>query len=172
MLRSLVVAAIAVAALAGAAVAPAADVKQVPVVRVHASTIVAAAPAAVWAHVTTGKNLVTWCPQWKSARNATVNLTRVGDVLDYSDEWGNAGRSIVTFVAANKELRVAHEPNDGSYMCQARLVLAPVAGGTKVDFWDQYTDESPPTDRDATSKKMQAEADETLAALKRSVEKK
>jgi len=154
------------------AAAFAADSQQVAFVKIHASTHVAAAPAAVWAHVTQGRNLVTWCPEWKSPGNARVTIARVGDVLDYTDAFGNGGRSIVTFVAPNRELRVAHEPAKGDYVCQGKIVLTPAAGGTTVDFWDSYSDASPPADLDATKGKMEAEAAASMAALKKQVERK
>ena len=58
-------------------------------------------------------------------------LTRVGDVLDYTDEWGNGGRSVVTYLKKNAELRVAHEPASGAYMCQGKLILTTTGEGTK-----------------------------------------
>ena len=145
---------------------------QVPVVRVHAQTLVAAPPAAVWAWMTQGRNLVTWCPQWKAPVNAKASITRVGDVLEYTDEWGNGGRSVVTYMVKGKEMRVAHEPNKGDYMCQAKFVLEPSGAGTRVHLWDQYTDESPAGDMQATAQKMETELAGTLAALKRGVEGK
>jgi hypothetical protein len=69
-------------------------------------------------------------------------------------------------------LRVAHEPSKGDYMCQAKLILVPTASGTTVRYWEQYTDESSPTDQEATAGKMETEMAATLAALKRGVEKK
>ena len=149
-----------------------ADHTQVPVVRVHAQAQIAAPPTAVWAWMTQGKNLVTWCPQWKAPANAMASITRVGDVLEYTDEWGNGGRSIVTYMVKGKELRVAHEPNKCDYMCQAKFILEPVGAGTRVQLWDQYTDESPATDLQATAQKMETELARTLAALKRGVEGK
>ena len=143
---------------------------QVPVTRVHAEAEVMAKPGVVWAHLTTGRNLVTWCPQWKSPKNASVFLTRVGDALDYTDEWGHGGRSVVTYLKRNEELRVAHEPANGDYMCQAKLILTPTERGTKVAMWDQYTDESSPADMAATATKMDKELAETLAALKHDCE--
>ena len=149
-----------------------ADHTQVPVVRVHADAQIAAPPAAVWACMTQGKNLVTWCPQWKAPSNAKSSIAKVGDVLDYTDEWGNGGRSIVTYMVKGKEMRVAHEPNKGDYMCQAKFILEPVGAGTRVHLWEQYTDESPAADIQATAKKMETELASTLAALKRGVEGK
>ena len=147
-----------------------ADYKQVPVVRHTLQAEIAAPPAVVWARLTQGKNLVTWCPVWKSPRNAKVALARVGDTLDYTDEWGNGGRSVVTYLVREKELRVAHEPNDGSYLCQAKVVLTPKGNATVVRYVESYTDESAAPDLDATAKKMEAEMSATLAALKSSAE--
>src|SRR5437016_10188211 len=91
---------------AGYRVAPAAvEVQQIPVVRLHAVSEVAAPPAAVWAFMTRGRNFVTWCPEWKSARNAAIRLARVGDSVDYADAWGNNGRSVVTYLSPNREDR-------------------------------------------------------------------
>ncbi len=150
----------------------AADSQQVAFVKIHATARIAAPPSVVWAHVTQGRNLVTWCPEWKAAGNARVTIAHIGDVLDYTDAFGNGGRSVVTFLVPNRELRVAHEPVKGDYVCQAKFVLTPVAGGTKVDFWDCYSDASVPADLKATEGKMDAEAAATLAALKQQVEQK
>lgn len=146
--------------------------KKVPVVRHTVEAEVAASPAAVWGAMTTGKNLVTWCPVWKSLGNAKVNLTRVGDVLDYTDAWGNGGRSVVTYVARNTEIRVQHEPTNGSYICQAKLMIAPTKTGTHVTYVEQYSDESAPAELEATAKKVEAEMSGALAALRKSVERK
>lgn len=170
--RSLVVVALAASALAAWSPIAAAKRMQVPVVRLYASAEIAGPPSAVWAQMTAGKNLVTWCPMWKSARNAAVNIAKVGDVLDYSDDWGNGGRSVVTYCVKDRELRVAHEPNKGDYMCQAKFILTPAAAGTKVEYWEQYTDESGPRDMEATAGKMETEMGALLAAVKRGCEKK
>jgi uncharacterized protein YndB with AHSA1/START domain len=177
MIRSTARRSIAVALLASAAlVAPAyparAEYKQVPVVRHVAQTEVAASPAAVWAQLTQGKNLVTWCPIWKGAANAKASLAKVGDVLDFTDEYGHGGRSVVTYLVRDKELRVAHEPNDGSYLCQAKITLTPKGKSTLVEYVEQYTDESSPADLDATAKKMEGEMATSMAALKKSAERR
>lgn len=173
MLRRITVGFVATAALLAAiATVSMAAHTQVPVMRFHAQADVAAPASAVWAHLTSGKNLVTWCPVWKSPKNAAVNLMKVGNVLDFTDQWGGGGRSVVTYLVKDKELRVAHEPNKGDYMCQAKIVLTPAAGGTKVDYWEQYTDESAPKDMEATAAKMEADMAATLAAMKKGCEKK
>jgi hypothetical protein len=161
------------ASLVAVAVAPArAEWKQVPVVRLTSSVDVKAPPSAIWAQVTTGKNLVTWCPVWKNPANAKLTLTKVGDVLDYTDEWGNGGRSVVTYLSRNQEIRIAHEPTNGSYICQAKLVLEPKGAMTHVTYVEQYTDESKAEDLQATAGKMEAEMGAALAALKKAAEVK
>lgn len=149
-----------------------AEHSQVPVVRTHAQTEIAAPPTMVWAWMTQGRNLVTWCPEWKAPANAKTSITKVGDVLDYTDPWGSGGRSIVTYMVKGKELRVTHEPNKGDYMCQAKFILETVGAGTRVHLWEQYTDESSPTDMQATAQKMETELANTLATLKKGVEKR
>jgi len=156
-----------VSSLAYAAEAP----REIPMVRVHAQTTVTASPAAVWSEMTQGKNLVTWCPIWKNPSNAKVAIAKVGDVLDFTDEWGHGGRSVVTYLARDRELRIAHEPNDGSYVCQAKMVLTPKGNTTVVDYWEQYSDESAAPNRAATMSKMESEVNRTLANMKSAVEK-
>lgn len=147
-----------------------AGVQQVPVVRLTADAEVAASAEQVWGYMTSGKNLVTWCPYWKSPDNAKIDIGSVGDVMDFTDDWGNGGRSIVTFLDAPRELRVAHEPNDGSYMCQARFTLEATEAGTKVRYVEQYTDESAPKELESTAATMEAAMQETLDSLREGVE--
>ncbi|HEV2104946.1 MAG TPA: SRPBCC family protein [Candidatus Eisenbacteria bacterium] len=163
---------LALAALALCTGAARAEWKQIPVVRLHATAQVAAPPAAVWAQLTHGRNLVTWCPMWKAPANAAVNLVRVGDALDFTDPWGNGGRSVVTFLAPGRELRVAHEPAKGDYLCQAKITLAPADGGTLVHYWEQYTDESGPGNLKATAAKVEADMAATLESLRHAAERK
>ena len=172
MLKKLVWMAWVLIAIPGARQVSAAAPIQVPMMVIHGETHIAASPAVVWAYLTTGKNFATWCPAWKATRNTRINIMRVGDVLDFMDEWGNGGRSIVTYCVQNSELRIAHEPNKGDYVCQAKIVLMPASGGTTVSFWDRYTDTSAPGDLEATWAKMQGSTDQSLAALKKALETK
>jgi outer membrane protein OmpA-like peptidoglycan-associated protein len=150
--------------------AAAAAPTRVTTMRLVAETDVAAAPDAVWGWITNGKNLVTWCPVWKSGENAKVHITKIGDVLDFSDEWGNGGRSIVTFVNKDKELRVAHEPDNGSYMCQSKFLVAATPTGAHVTWVEQYTEEQPPAIADKNASDMELQMSATLQALKGGVE--
>jgi len=143
----------------------------VPTTRLSSEATVAAPPAKVWSILTTGKNLVTWCPLWKDAANAKISLTKVGDVLDFTDEWGNGGRSIVTYLDPGKELRIVHEPDNGSYMCEAKITLAADGKGTKLTYVEQYTDESSEADRKANAAKTEQEMAATLIQVKAQAEK-
>ena len=78
----------------------------------------------------------------------------------------------MTYLAKDRELRVAHEPTKGDYMCQAKIVLERSGPGTRVHLWEQYTDESSPADMQATAQKMETELASTLAALKKGLERK
>src|SRR5437016_3826921 len=95
---------IGIALVAALPHAAAAEMKQVPTMKLHAQSHVAAAPSAVWQALTTGRNFATWCPLWKSPANARVSLARVGDVVSFSDAWNNSGRSVVTYLVPNREL--------------------------------------------------------------------
>lgn len=64
-------------------------------VTVQAGAEIAATPAAVWGYIVSGRNMATWCSEWKTAANTSRTLTRVGDVLDYTDSWGHGGRSAI-----------------------------------------------------------------------------
>ncbi len=151
---------------AGAALA--AD--EITAVRFSVSKEINAPPAKVWMHLTTGKSFATWCPAWTNEANKTATLAKVGDSVDYMDEYGNGGRSIVTHIVKEKEIRVAHEPANASYVCQARIMLAPSGAGTTVTLIEQYTDESAPEDRKATAAKSEAAMAKALADLGRMCE--
>lgn len=152
--------------LAAAAASPGfATTENGTLVRITVEEEMAAPPAAVWTALTTGSSLVTWCPVWKSPANAKVKLARVGDTLEFLDEWGNGGRSVVTFLEPGRELRVAHEPTTGAYLCQARVTLEPQGAGTRVTYVEQYSDASSESDREATAAKTEDSMKATLAAL-------
>lgn len=148
-----------------------AEIHQVTTVRIHAQVRIDAAPAAIWRYATMGSRFGSWIPEWKQPRNARINLVRVGDWLDSVDEWNNKGRSVVTYISRDRELRLANDPLDGSFMCQTKLLLNPDGGGTAVQFIEQYTDEGSASDARATAAKVQASMDRSLQSLKAAVEK-
>ena len=103
--------AIAVAVLLACAAlgrAAAADHRLVTMVQLHSETQIAGTPSAVWTYITSGKNFATWCPEWRTTKNSKMNITRVGDVLEYIDAWGNGGRSVVTY-AVQTRAHSSHE---------------------------------------------------------------
>ena len=124
-----------------------------------------AAPAQVWAAFTEPAKAKNWYPGWKNAKE-TQALTAVGQACGFVDEWNNAGKSVVLFVAKNKELRVAHMPDDGSYVCQVKFKVEPKGTGSIVTIIDQYSDDlNVPLDKD-TAAKVKAGMVQYLAALK------
>jgi len=156
---------LAAACLSLAAGSAGAAADELTAVRYTITQEIKAPPATVWTHLTSGKSFAVWCPQWKKDTNKTATLAKVGDSVDFTDEYGNGGRSIVTYIVRDKEIRVAHEPAIGSYICQAKILVAPSGAGTKVTLVEQYTDESKPEDRRATAAKAQAVNEKALAEL-------
>jgi len=148
-----------------------AEMKQIQTARLHSQAHVDAAAAPIWAYAIRGSNFEEWMPLWNRPRNARINLVKVGDWLHFIDEWNNKGRSVVTYIERNKELRLANDPDDGSFMCQVKLTLEPDAGGgTMVHLYEQYTDEGPAGEFNATAQKVQAGMDRALKSLKTEME--
>lgn len=147
------------------------NAEDVRMVRLTDQVEINAAPADVWTKMMTGASLIVWCPYWKNEANAKATINNVGDVLEYSDEWGNTGKTVITFIDKAKELRMVHEPGDGSYVCHATLKLEAAGDKTVVSYVEQYTDESSPTDAKATAAKMGDQMKATLKSLKTTVEK-
>jgi hypothetical protein len=160
---------LACAALAGPARA---EVHRVATTGIHSQIRIDAGAAAIWRYATQGSHFASWMPAWKQPRNARINLVRVGDWLDSVDDWNNKGRSVVTYLSRDRELRLANDPLDGSFMCQTKLVLNPDGAGTMVQLSEQYTDESSAADAGATAAKVQAGLDRSLRSLKAAVEKR
>ncbi len=88
---------------------------------------VKAPPAQAWSALTEINKLKSWYPGWKGATEVKP-LAAVGQTVSFVDEWNNAGKSVVLFIEKNKELRVAHMPNDGSYVCQVKFKVEPKGG--------------------------------------------
>ena len=131
---------------------------------------IAAPPAKVWQAMTDADKAVSWCPLWKNAESAEA-LTRLGASVDFLDQWENPGRSVVVFVDAERELRLAHVPNDGSYVCQVKLQLTPAGEATDVHVTEQYSDAlDAPVDKD-TAAEMKKEIAGYLEDLRLLAEK-
>jgi len=146
-------------------------VKKMALMSFTGSVEVKATPLQIWPALTEPAKAKLWYPGWKNTVE-TQNLSAVGQSLGFVDEWANAGKSIVLFVNKNKELRMAHMPNDGSYVCQVKFKLEPKGTGTLVTIIDQYSDEADvPLDRD-TAAQVKAGMAKYLTDLKMVVEAK
>lgn len=141
------------------------QVSKLALMTFDAEARIAAPAAGVWSALTDADKAVSWCPLWKNAENAQA-LTELGASIDFLDEWENPGRSVVVFVDAGRELRIAHVPNDGSYVCQVKITLTPAGEATDVHVTEQYSDAlDAPADKD-TAAMVQKEVGAYLANLK------
>jgi uncharacterized protein YndB with AHSA1/START domain len=168
-------AALALVSLTGLIVPPAGaqsmQVSKMALVTFDGDARIQASPEAVWAALTGAKTARSWCPMWKDAKDPQP-LTMVGTAIGFTDDYGNSGKSVVLFSDPAKELRLAHVPDNGSYVCQTRITLAPDGTGTRVHLTEQYSDAlDVPVDKD-TAAKTKTELEASLAALKTLVEKK
>lgn len=135
------------------------------------SVEIKAAPAQVWAALTEINKMKAWYPGWKNVAATAKPISSVGQTLDYVDEWNNAGKTVVIYLAQNQELRLAHTPNDGSYVCQLKFKLEPKGAATLVTAVDQYSDAlDVPVDKD-TALLAKNGMMKYLAALKAVAEK-
>lgn len=145
-------------------------VSKMALITCEGSTQIDATPSVVWTALTDADMAQQWCPYWKDAE-ATHALTKVGQTISYTDNWGNTGKSVVIYAKPNQELRVAHVPDDGSYVCQTKFVLQPNGENTAVTVTEQYSDNlDVPTDRD-TAAQVKKEIESYIASLKAVAEK-
>jgi uncharacterized protein YndB with AHSA1/START domain len=138
-------------------------------VTLQGQTEIDASPSKVWAALTNAETAQSWCPYWQNA-NPTASLDTVGRSIAFKDAWGNGGKSVVLYAEKAKELRIAHVPADGSYLCQSKFTLRGNGSGTVVSVTEQYSDNlDVPLDRD-TAKQMSDEIEKYMTALKNIVE--
>jgi hypothetical protein len=149
-----------------------AELKQIVAARLHSQIHIDASAPAIWNYATRGSNFDEWMPMWNRPRNARINLVAVGNWLQFLDEWNNKGRSVVTYLSRNKEIRLTNDPEDGSFMGQIKLALDLDGQGTIVHLYEQYTDESAPAEFNVTAQKVQASMDRALKSLKTEVERR
>ena len=172
MRKSLGLAALLVLAATAAMGTGGVSVSKMALVTIDGSVEIGAPPAEVWSALTDGDKVQSWCPMWKKAPVATRSLASLGASIAFQDEYGNAGKSVVIYVEPAKELRVAHVPDNGSYLCQAKFVLEGKGSGTVVKVTEQYSDAlEVPTDRDTATTTKNAIA-KYLGDLKALAEKK
>ena len=157
---------LAFAAAAAAASAAPIPVKKTALITIPAAIIVNAPAAKVWAAVTSldGFGALTGF----QATGGPKSFSKIGDAVP-AKVWTDSGRLVVTELVPEKELRVAWEPGNGSYLCSKRVVLTPFSGGTRVEYSDRYTDDQP--NADETAAQVALETEKHLVAFKALAEK-
>lgn len=158
-------AAVAVAWSAPPSVQP---VKKGALITIAAHLDLKAAPAKVWAAAASAEGFYTLTGFKPDAADKARTFAELGDSIGASI-WTDTGRLVVTGLVAGKELRVAWEPANASYLCSKRIVLAAAGTGTSFDYWDRYTDDQP--NADETAKKVRDESAKALEAFRLLVEK-
>jgi hypothetical protein len=142
--------AILAVALASACPSIASEVvaKKTTLVTIPATFEVKAPVAAVWALATrvTGFCMLTGFVPDATATEKT--FAALGDAAS-ATVWSDSGVLVATYVAKEKELRVTWEVANGGYLCAKRIVLSPTPTGTKVEYWDRYTDDQANVDETA-----------------------
>ena len=148
------------------------SVSKMALVTIDGSIDVAAPPARVWAALTDADKVQSWCAIWTQPPVGGKSLATLGSTVTFKDEYGNEGKSVVLYVDPMKELRIAHVPDNGSYVCQAKFILEGKGNATTVRVTEQYSDDmNVPIDRDTALKSKDGIA-KSLADLKAVAEKK
>jgi len=99
--------------------------------------IVNAPPEKIWAVLTNLEQFTGFMGfEWQSG-NKTVS--KVGDTARMK-VWSDNTTYFLTYADPNKELRLALEPDNASYICQKRWILIPEGDKTKVQLIDIYTE--------------------------------
>ena len=96
-------------------------------------------------------------------------LAKAGDSVLATRFDGDVGNLVVVLKKAN-ELRIAFDPDNGSYICQLRVMVAPEGSGTKLSLEERYTESGAQAETDLV--KQDKGYDDALAKLKAAAEKK
>ncbi len=136
--------------------AAALDVKKTTLVTIPATFEVAVPIAKAWALASSVDGFCALAGFIPDPAAKTKAFAKVGDSLP-ATMWTDKGTLIATMVTKGKELRVAWEPENAAYLCGKRIVLSPAGDGTKIEYWDRYTDD-------------QANVDETAAVVTKETE--
>ncbi|HET6349684.1 MAG TPA: SRPBCC domain-containing protein [Candidatus Krumholzibacteria bacterium] len=148
------------------------SVSKMALVTMDGSVDIAASPAKVWSTLTDADKIQSWCPMWKEPPKGGASLASLGNAVSFTDDYGNPGKSVVVYVDAMKELRIAHVPDNGSYVCQVKFNLEGKGNTTTVKVTEQYSDDmNVPLDKD-TALQTKTEIAKYLANLKTEAEKK
>lgn len=131
-------------------------------IEIPARFTVPAAPSRVWRVLTTTEGFATLTGFEIASADRARSFARTGDHVS-ARAWTDAGRLVVTHYAPNRELRVAWEPQNATYLCAKRIVLHTSGAATDVEYLDRYTDDQPRPD--ATAARVAAETKEHIAAF-------
>lgn len=142
-----------------------ATTSKMALITIRASVEIEAPIDNVWAAITQTDLAHAWYPGWKNAQGAT-SLNRVGNTIRFDDGYGNSGLSVVLYVDPGAELRVAHAPDNGSYICEVKFKLSQRPGKIIVEVTEQYSDDlAVPIDKD-TAQMTKQEIEGYLGVLK------
>jgi hypothetical protein len=151
------------------AIAPTvAPVKKGALVTITAHLELKAPPARVWATAASAKGFSALTGFEPDAADRARTFSKIGASIGAS-AWTDKGRLFVTGLVPGKELRITWEPENASYLCAKRIVLAPSPGGTSLEYWDRYTDDQPSVDE--TAKQVRGETLKHLEDFRALVEK-
>lgn len=143
--------------------------KKAALVFIPSQLELAASPQRVWAAVCSVKGFSTLTGFVPEPADAGRTFSRLGDSARASI-WSDKGRLVVTAFIPLKEIRVTWEPENASYLCAKRILLAKTAAGTKLTVWDRYSDDQPTVAE--TAKTVAAETAKAEEAFRRLVEAK
>ncbi len=159
------IALVACAAIASTAPAARGDettVKKGTAVTIESHLELKAAPAKVWAALTSMEGLCALTGYTVAGPMRQRSIAKIGETM-LAQTWGETGRIYVTGFHPESELRVTWEPASGAYLCGQRITLAPTPnGGTALAVSERYTDDTPNADetaakaREATAKGLEA----------------
>lgn len=145
------------------------DASKMALVTLQGEMKIDASKGDVWSALTDAETAQSWCPYWHNA-SPTESMNAVGQSIAFQDAWGNGGKSVVLYAEEAKELRIAHVPNDGSYLCQVKFILKENGSGTVVSVTEQYSDNlDVPLDKD-TAQQTSHEIEKYMTALKKIAE--
>lgn len=166
---ALLVALTAVGAAPPAARAGVLPVKKTALVAIPSRLEVKAPPARVWAALCSVKGFCALAGFTPDAASKGRAFARVGDHAR-AGVWSDRGSLVVTGWVPMKELRVAWEPENASYICATRILLTRTAAGTSLDILDRYSDDQPTVDE--TARKSAEETGRALETFRALVEGK
>jgi hypothetical protein len=137
-------------------------------ITIPATFEVQAPVAKVWTALTTVGGFSTLSGFTPADAEKSKVFAKTGDAFP-AKMWTDSGTLIAARVVKEKELRVTWDPDGGHYLCGKRIVLSPTTNGTKVEYWDRYTDDQ--SNVYETAAVVAKETEKGIAAFRVLVEK-